>query len=260
MFEFECRFHSRERLFTVKFLVNCGVRIKRTLPGVEIVELDEVTLFENLSSESLDRVRNQGEIWDLDDGEILFQRGESGEELYVVLEGMIQISIPDELSEKGITLALLGEGEIVGEMAVLTDRDRSAQASAMRPSRLFRLGGKEFEELTQDHPEIALNLSRVLGHRLWETDSEMQRVAFNTLKSRLASQILRMGEKFGEEVEDGTKIDFNLTHEMLADIVGTYRETITKKISNFKEKGIIGEQDGKIVITNRDRLEHISKG
>lgn len=224
------------------------------------MDLDEVALFENLSEESLERVRNQGEIKELNEGDVLFRRGDSGEEMYIVLNGMVQITIPDELSDKDITLALLGEGEIVGEMAVLTDRDRSAQATVMRPSRLFRLSGEEFEELTREHPVIALNLSRVLGTRLWETDSEMQRVAFNTLKSRLASQLLRMSEKFGKDVRGGIKIDFNLTHDMLADIVGTYRETITKKISEFKGKDIIGESDDKILIKDRDRLEHISKG
>ncbi len=224
------------------------------------MELDEVPLFETLTDPHLQKVREKGEIWNLEEGEVLFRRGGSGEELYVVLDGMVEITIPDELSDKDITIAFLGEGEIIGEMAILTDRDRSARASTMRPSRLFRLAGEEFRNLTQDHPEIALNLSRVLGDRLWETDSEMQRVAFNTLKSRLAAQLLLMGNKFGEDVEEGIKISLNLTHEMLADLVGTYRETVTKKISEFKEKDLLGESEGKILIKNRDRLKHISRG
>lgn len=224
------------------------------------MELGECELFEDIPEEHLKQVRDSGAMLELDEGDVLFERGEEGEELYLILEGMVQVTIPDELSEKDITLALLGPGEILGEMAVLTGKDRSADAEAVRPSRLFSLPGQVFHELTDDRPELAVNLSKILGKRLWETDSEMQRVAFNTLQSRLAAELLRLGEKFGKEIADGLKIDFELTHGMLADLVGTYRETITKKISKLKEKDVLGEADGQILIKQPDRLERISKG
>lgn len=226
----------------------------------EAMELIECELFEDLPEQDLEQVRHTGGIVEIDEGDVLFERGDQGEELYLILEGMVQVTIPDELSDKDITLALLAPGEILGEMAVLTGKDRSADAEAVRPSRLFAMRGEVFHELTDERPELAVNLSKILGKRLWETDSEMQRVAFNTLRSRLAAQLLRLGEKFGKEVADGLKIDFELTHGMLADLVGTYRETITKKISKLKEKDVLGEADGQILIKQPDRLKRISKG
>jgi CRP/FNR family transcriptional regulator len=228
-----------------------------------VITLDrirECELFDGLPDEAITEIEKKGEVITLGEGEVLFEKGDQGKELYVILEGMIEVTVPDPLSNKRKTLALLGKGEILGEMAILIDKDRSGKGEALRTTELFRFPDEIFHELTEEYPEIALNLSRILGRRLWDTDSEVQRVSFNTLQSRLSSQLLRLAKKFGKDVEQGTKIDIKLTHEMLADLVGTYRETITKKISDLKEKDVLGDSGDRILIKDWERLERISKG
>lgn len=222
-----------------------------------MAKLEECEIFDGLPDGSLDEVQERGKTVELDKDEMLFKREQSGSELFIVLEGMLQITVPDDLSDRDITLALLGPPEVIGEMAVLTDNDRSADAKALRETELFSLDKESFRNLTEDHPKIALNLSTVLCKRLWETDSEIQMVAFNTLQSRIASQLLQLADKFGVPAEEGTKIDLKITHKMLADLIGTYRETITKNINQFKRKDILGEEDGRIVVKNRERLQRI---
>lgn len=224
--------------------------------GASLVNvLDESPLFANLSEDVRERIRNVGARSTYPPDQIIFDKEETGERIYTVINGLVKITIPDPLSERNKTLALLGPGEVLGEMAVLTDQTRSGRATPARETELFEMSAEDFRDLMLDVPLIGMNLSRILSRRLWDTDTEVQAVTFQTIPGRLASQLLRLSDKFGTSEEDGVKIEIDLTHQELADIVGTNRETVTRHLNKFKEKGIISQENGNIVIEKRNRLE-----
>ncbi|MFB6346678.1 MAG: Crp/Fnr family transcriptional regulator [bacterium] len=217
--------------------------------------LDQSPLFDNLSDDVKQKISEKGKKSTYPADEIIFDREDPGDNFYTVLDGLVKITIPDPLSERNKTLALLGPGEVLGEMAVLTDKSRSGRATSARETTLFELDHKEFRSLMEEVPQIGINLSRVLSKRLWDTDTEVQAVTFQTIPGRLASQLLKLMDQFGIPDSDGTKIDIKLTHQELADIVGTNRETVTRHLNKFKEKDIISQQEGNLIIKNRERLE-----
>lgn len=218
-------------------------------------ELNQSPLLKNLPDDVRTKIKEKGEKSNYPSEDIIFDREDPGKKFYAVLEGLVKITIPDPVSERNKTLALLGPGEVLGEMAVLSDNTRSGRATAARRTQLFELDDTTFRSLMQEIPQLGINLSRILSKRLWNTDSEIQAVTFQTIPGRLASQLLRLSEQFGVSTSDGPKIDIELTHQELADIVGTNRETITRHLNKFKEKDIITTNDGKIVVKNQDRLE-----
>lgn len=217
--------------------------------------LDKSPLFEDLSDDVRENIMDHGSLRTYPSDEIVFDRDESGDKFYTVVDGLVKITIPDPLSERNKTLALLGPGEVLGEMAVLTEKNRSGRATPARETELFELDQETFRELMQDVPQIGINLSRILSKRLWDTDTEVQAVTFQTIPGRLASQLLRLGNQFGTTADEGMLIDIELTHQELADIVGTNRETVTRHLNKFKEKDIIATGDGKIIVKNQERLE-----
>ena len=222
-----------------------------------MTELEESPLCKDLETETVEELKQRGELLEQAKGDPLFQKDEPGNDFYTILDGLIKVSVPDPLSERRKTLALLGSGDVLGEMAILTRQNRSGNAMPARDSTLFRIEKNDFIELFENHPKLGLNLSKILSQRLWDTDSEVQFTTFKTIPGRLASQLVQLAEDFGTPSTNGddVRLDIELTHEELADIVGTNRETVTRHLNKFRDKTIISKDDNQIVIHDLDRLK-----
>lgn len=220
-------------------------------------DLKQSPLCNGLTDEQVQTLQNQGEFIEQFQGDPLFEMDEPGKDFFMVLDGLVKISVPDPLSERRKTLALLGSGEVLGEMAVLTNNNRSGRATPARDTKLFRLPREDFLEIFRTHPQLGLNLSKILSKRLWDTDSEIQSTTFKTIPGRLASQLVHLGEEFGDNPQDDDtiRIEIELTHQELADIVGTNRETITRHLNKFRDKDIISYDDNQIIIHDWQRLK-----
>jgi CRP/FNR family cyclic AMP-dependent transcriptional regulator len=220
-----------------------------------IERLRENSVFESLDPETLEHLSDLVDVVHLSPFEILFEKGDPGRHLYTVQEGLLKISVTDEASDREKTLALIGENEVVGEMAVFGDQVRSGKAIALRETELLRIPDENFMEIFSSFPEVGRNLISILCERLLMSDEEIQNVTFQTIPGRLAAQLLRLSEKFGESTENGRVISVRLTHDQLADLVGTNRETITRYLNEFEDEGSIRTEDQKIIILDRESLE-----
>lgn len=220
-------------------------------------DLKESPLCNNLDDEQVRTLEDRGEFIEQTEGTSLFEKDEPGDYFFMVLDGLVKISVPDPLSERRKTLALLGSGEVLGEMAVLTNKNRSGRATPARDSTLFRVERDDFMDLFHSYPQLGLNLSKILSQRLWDTDSEIQSTTFKTIPGRLASQLVRLGEEFGDDPDgdESIRIEIELTHQELADIVGTNRETITRHLNKFRDKDVISYDDNQILIHDWQRLK-----
>jgi CRP/FNR family cyclic AMP-dependent transcriptional regulator len=226
-----------------------------TMTVKTIERLRENSVFESLDPETLEHLSDLVDVVRLSPSEILFEKGDPGRHLYTVQEGLLKISVTDEASDREKTLALIGENEVVGEMAVFGDQVRSGKAIALRETELLRIPDENFMEIFSSFPEVGRNLISILCERLLMSDEEIQNVTFQTIPGRLAAQLLRLSEKFGESTENGRVISVRLTHDQLADLVGTNRETITRYLNEFEDEGSIRTEDQKIIILDRESLE-----
>ncbi len=220
-----------------------------------IEKLRSSPIFADLSAPALEHLQERVNRVHLEPKEVLFEKGDKGEHLYTVLEGLLKISLPDPVRGREKTVAILGEGEIVGEMATLGDQKRSGKASAIRDTILFKVSRETFLDLLREYPQIGLNVIRVLSRRLMMSDEEIQTVTFKTIPGRLAAQLLKLGESFGEPTEEGVHVQIPLTHQQLADLVGTNRETVTRHLNKFTKEGSIVIEDHEITILDRQALE-----
>lgn len=217
--------------------------------------LENNSVFGSLDRDAFRKLDELVESVELESGEVLFEKGEPGSHLYTINEGLLKISVTDAQSGREKTLALIGEDEIVGEMAVFSDQDRSGRAIAVRNTDLLKIPEKNFLDILSEYPTVGKNLIQILSKRLLMSDREIQNVTFQTIPGRLAAQLLRLAEKFGTDTEDGRTISIKLTHDQLADLVGTNRETITRYLSEFREEGSIKSENQKITILDPEALE-----
>lgn len=188
-------------------------------------------------------------------GATIFCEGDPSDFLYVLKSGVIKlISVSDKGSEA--ILRILKPGEIFGEL-LLSRARRPFTAMAAEDSVVAILSRESFEKLLSLVPGLSLNFIQVLSERLAEVEEGMAESSHTWSYHRLAKVLLRLSEDYGEEVPTGTMIRLRLTHEDLANLIGTTRETVTTQLNRMSRLGLLKHQARRFVVTPRRLREFI---
>ena len=186
-------------------------------------------------------------------GQRLFERGDPGGTMYVVLEGRMEISMVTEAGRK-ISLNLIGPGTCFGEISMFDNRDRTASAVAVDTAQLQPISRATFFEAARRCPDLAITLTEILCERLrWVSDS-VEEYALLSLHQRLARRLLVLHDHFA-----GPDGSVQIAQTDLADFAGATRESTNKILMQWKAKGLITLKRRMIHVNSRsemDRLAH----
>ena len=186
-------------------------------------------------------------------GDVVFHEGDPGESLYVVTAGKLKITTGSSDGRENL-LAVLGPGELLGELSLFDARPRTATATALTDSGLARLAGTDFHDYLGERPAVATTLLTVLAGRLRDTNAAMADLIFTDVPGRVAKALLSLAGRFGADTDEGLRVTHDLTQEELAQLVGASRETVNKALGDFASRGWL-RLDGKaVVLIDRDRL------
>jgi CRP/FNR family transcriptional regulator, cyclic AMP receptor protein len=210
-------------------------------------------LFQGLSEDAAEPVASSLEIVTLPRGRVVFNEGESGDSLYVVLSGKIKLSrrAPDGREN---VLAVMGPSDQFGELSVFDPGPRTATATAVTDVRLAKMPNNMLRPWITAHPEIGEQLLRVLARRLRRTNDSVADLIFTDVPGRVAKALLQMADRFGSRESDGLRVKHDLTQEELAQLVGASRETVNKALADFVHRGWIQLQGKSVVVLDEDRL------
>jgi CRP/FNR family transcriptional regulator len=186
-------------------------------------------------------------------GHIVFQEGEKGDRLFVVLEGKVKISRAAADGRENL-LAVLGPGEMFGELSLFDPGPRTATATAITESTLASLDHDDLRPLLFAQPTVAVQLLRALAERLRRTNEAMADLVFTDVPGRVAKALLDLAERFGDESSDGILVRHDLTQEELAQLVGASRETVNKALSEFANRGWLRLEGRSVLLLDRERL------
>ena len=145
----------------------------------------------------------------------------------------------------------LGAGAIFGEMALIGQHMHSSFAQALEDSVLCLMRRDDLQHLLMDKPRVALRILELLGKRLSEAEKKLEDMAFRSVATRLASLLLRLNRD-GQDTIDG------LSHQELAEMIGTYRETVTQTLNQFKASKLVDIQRKSIRILRPEELAAIA--
>jgi CRP/FNR family cyclic AMP-dependent transcriptional regulator len=188
-------------------------------------------------------------------GEVLFKEGDKGADMFVVRSGSVRVFIRSSGLEK--TLAILGPGEFVGEMSLLTGQPRSATAVVQEDADLLVVSGKVLEEMIVHNTEIALRLIRKLARRLEATDSLVQVLLHKDPKQRVIENLKRLATLHGWT--PGNKVVLQADCKAVAEQVGLEFEEVQDVISRLVRAGAMTEDKGSWTIDNPERLGEFLK-
>ena len=186
-------------------------------------------------------------------GQIVFHKDDEGNGLYIVGKGKLKISIPGESGDE-VILAILGQGEIVGELSLIDGGSRSATVAALEDAELFYLGRQNFFKFLEPRFDAVMHILRVLTRRLREADAMLEDTHLFDITTRVARRLLTLGRQFGKSENSTIQIDLQITQNDLASMTGATRESINKQLRIFKEKGLIKIDKGQVIVLDARRL------
>lgn len=227
------------------------------LPADKQSYLKDVDIFRDLSPEEIDALGRRAPMREVPAGTIFYAPDDATEVLFILKMGRVRLYhlSPDG---KALTTAILESGTIFGEMALLGQGLAGSYAEAMTPCVLCLMSREDVKTLLLGDPRIALRIVEVLGQRLIEAERRLSDFAFKSLPERLAALLLRLAQEPRPRLWGSGYLEVRYTHEQLAEMVGTYRETVTKILNEFRAAGWVDLRRGRIVILDCAALAAIA--
>ncbi|MCA1604749.1 MAG: Crp/Fnr family transcriptional regulator, partial [Acidobacteria bacterium] len=207
--------------------------------------LSAMELFRDFTPEQMQELDRATRMQTCKTGRVFYTPGETGEVLFILKKGAVQIY---RMSPEGrkLVIARLPPYSFFGEMSCIGQGMYDTFAEATEDSLICTMSRTDVERLLLAKPQVSLRILEAVGRRMVEAERQLEEIAFKGLIPRLASLLLREAE--GEEVK-------GLSHQDIAEQLGVYRETVTSALNELKAAGIIDIGRKRITITDRQRLE-----
>jgi len=215
--------------------------------------LSKAPLFEALDEEGAAALRSSITEVRLGRGQTLFSEGDEGDRLYVMLSGKVKLTRKSADGRENL-LAVLGPGEMLGELSLFDPGPRTASAVAVTDAVLAGLGHDDLRPFIMRQPEVAVHLLKALATRLRRTNDVVADLVFTDVPGRVAKALLDLAERFGKQSEDGLHVHHDLTQEELAQFVGASRETVNKALAEFALRGWLRIEAKAVVLLDVERL------
>jgi CRP-like cAMP-binding protein len=210
-------------------------------------------LFAALDADASDALRAAMSELRLARGEVLFHEGDDDDRLYVVATGKVKLGHTSVDGRENL-LAVLGPGQMFGELSLFDRGPRSSTATAITAATLLALTRAELLAWLSNRPEVAAELLQQMARRLRRSNEAMADLVFTDVPGRVAKALLDLSSRFGRPDEEGVHVRHDLTQEELAQLVGASRETVNKALADFAARGWIRIEPRAVVLLDPDRL------
>ncbi len=215
--------------------------------------LSNIDVFQDLSLDELAEMDRQITMATCNPGKIFYMPEDSGEVLFLLKKGRVQLYRISPNGKK-LIVATLGPGAIFGEMSLVGQGMHNTFAESVDECLLCVMSRADVERLMREKPQVAFRFVEALGDRVTQLESSLEEIAFKSIPARLASLLLRLSDEQGDN--DVVK---GYTHQDLGEMLGTYRETITQTLNDFKAEGLIEIGRKKITLLDPDSLEDLAE-
>lgn len=197
-----------------------------------------VAIFSELDPPHLDALSRVATVRPYAAGEAILREDEPGDLFFVIVRGQVKVFVDSEHGRE-VVLTHLKAGDFFGEMALFDNEARSASVSALVASELAILRRKDFLEVMADDFTIARRILSTLSGRLRRANDMIESLVLLDVGGRLAGYLLRLARESGTLGEDGWHAVLRPTHQVIANSIGASRETVTRLLRQFAERGLI---------------------
>jgi CRP/FNR family transcriptional regulator, cyclic AMP receptor protein len=194
-----------------------------------------------------------------DAGDVMVRKGDAGESMMLIAAGKVKVSATGPDGREAV-LAVLGEGEIIGEMAILDNKPRSADATALEPCEVLVLRRRDFLPFLERNPTVAVHLLAMMSERLRRTSELLEDRMLRNLPGRLAKALLDLGTCGDAPCPPGTRVPISVRQRVFASLLGTTRESLNKLLRAWEKEGMIRLERGAVVLERPGDLANLVDG
>jgi CRP/FNR family cyclic AMP-dependent transcriptional regulator len=185
--------------------------------------------------------------------QIIYSEGNHPNCLYYVLKGKVKVSISNDDGKELVT-ELFSAGDFMGYVALLEETVYQDTSKALEETELAVIPKNDFEELINNNKEVTHKFIQLLAKNISTKEKQLLGIAYNSLRKKVAEALLLLLHKYSP-ADDKPAIDIN--REILAAIAGTAKESLIRTLGDFRNEKLIDIEDGKILILNQHKLEHL---
>ena len=217
---------------------------------VKVAYLSETDLFQDLAARDLDELERSPAMSRCNRGRVFFTPGETGEVLFILKSGRVNLYRMTPEGKK-LVIATIEPGTVFGEMSLIGQGMFDSFAEAAEDCTLCVMSRVDVERLLREHPAVSVRLLELLARRLQETQERLADVAYKSVPARIATTLLRLSG-------DG-EAPVRLSHQDIAEMVGTYRETATRILNELRADGLIELKRMQIVVRDAEGLDAVAQ-
>ncbi len=223
----------------------------RDLVREKVDYLSTIQIFRDLSMGELAEMDRQTTMASCEPGRIFYMPEDSGEVLFLLKSGRVQLYRVSPAGKK-IVVATLGPGAVFGEMSVVGQGMHNTFAQAIDECTICVMSREDVDRLIRNKPHVAFRFVEALGKRVSALEERLEDIAFKSIPARLAGTLLRLADESHSDVVKG------FTHQDLAEMLGTYRETTTQTLNELKNEGLLTIGRKRITLLDRAGLQEIA--
>ncbi|MFC1941361.1 Crp/Fnr family transcriptional regulator [Chloroflexota bacterium] len=217
--------------------------------AIQVEFLKSIPYFSGLGSADLDSFRQLFFERKVERGELILLEGEPADVLFFVVSGAVMV-FKTSTGGKEQILKIVRPGESLNDVPIFDGGPNLASAQAMGPVILYGIRKSGLDLTLQNHPQVALNIIKVLAGQVRQLASLVEDLSFRHVVGRVAKILL-------EYAGDGTYSKPRLTHQEMAAMAGTVREVVSRSLKALEEEGIIRLDHHRIVITDKEALKEV---
>ena len=210
-------------------------------------------LFSQLSASDIAELESQSRMRKLKKGDPVYLPHEEADGVLLVVQGRVKIchATPDG---KQSILGFVDAGEIFGELALLGNERRDEYVEATEKTSLVLLPKQALEQVIRKYPSIVLGVSKLIGMRRQRVEKRLRNLLFRSNRERVIHLLLELCEKYGLVGDEGISLNIRLSHQEMACIIGSTRETVTVVLGQLQKEGLLKISRRRVLINDLIRL------
>jgi CRP/FNR family transcriptional regulator, cyclic AMP receptor protein len=209
------------------------------------------------SPEGLLRLASTAKVETFRARQVIYLPGDRAYGVHFLASGRVKISKVTR-DGKELTLAYRTAGDFFGESCLLEGGPREEMAEAMEASMTVEVERTLMDRLLSTSAPVSFQLSRAMISRRRELESKVEQLIFKDVGSKLAELLLKLGSEHGIENKRGLVLGVKITHQEMANLIGSTRETVSLTLSQFKRKGYIETEGRKVILADREGLRALA--
>jgi CRP/FNR family transcriptional regulator, cyclic AMP receptor protein len=217
----------------------------------------ECEIFTALGSLDKDRLRPLFRPRSYQKNETIFIKGEPGNGLWLIRNGRIKICVIDHQGTE-LIFTFLGKGDLMGDLAIIDGKPRSATAVSVENTDTFYLDRRDFLKFLSTSPQACMDIINMLCQRLRRLSGQLEEMLFLGVAGRIAKNLIKLAEKDLPAKGNPTNVKCSITQEELARLIGASREMVNKVLNSFVDMGLISITRKKLTILNSLELRRLA--